>query len=125
MEPAINGDLTHQVDAPKDLTRAQLRDVGWYPDADLDMVADDAGDKCLASDLSPTVSIGGIDTGVPNTFFSNGCTIRDLVAACQVGATNHGRYVSCGAGVTSSLQDQGFITGEQKDAIQSAIARDK
>ena len=125
MEPAINSDLTHSVGAPKDLTRAQLRDVGWYPDADLDLVADDAGDACLASDLSTTVVIGGIDTAVPNTFFSNGCTIADLVNACSVNASNHGTYASCSAAVTNVLRDAGFITGEQKGAIQSAAARNK
>lgn len=29
MEPAINGDLTHQVTAPVDLTFALLKDIGW------------------------------------------------------------------------------------------------
>jgi hypothetical protein len=31
MEPAINGDLTHSVVAPQDLTFALLRDIGWNP----------------------------------------------------------------------------------------------
>lgn len=125
MEPAINADLPLDVDPPEDLTRPQLRDVGWYPDGDLDGVADDAGDQCLASNLQPTVVIGGADTGVPNTFFTNGCTIRDLVAQCRVGARNHGAYVSCSAHLLNSLSDAGFITGAQKGAIQSAVARDK
>ena len=29
MEPAINGDLTHEVTAPLDLTFALLKDIGW------------------------------------------------------------------------------------------------
>lgn len=29
MEPAINGDLTHQVEPPRDLTLPLLRDIGW------------------------------------------------------------------------------------------------
>jgi len=29
MEPAINGDLTHSVDVPRDLTFRLLRDIGW------------------------------------------------------------------------------------------------
>jgi len=29
MEPSINGDLTHSVDTPQDLTAALLRDIGW------------------------------------------------------------------------------------------------
>jgi hypothetical protein len=31
MEPAINGDLTHSVTSPQDLTFALLRDIGWNP----------------------------------------------------------------------------------------------
>jgi hypothetical protein len=31
MEPAINGDLTHSVIAPQDLTFALMRDIGWNP----------------------------------------------------------------------------------------------
>ena len=31
MEPAINGDLTHSVLVPQDLTFATLRDIGWNP----------------------------------------------------------------------------------------------
>lgn len=45
MEPAINGDLTHNVKAPDDLTLELLRDIGWFPDADLDGVADGV-DNC-------------------------------------------------------------------------------
>ena len=33
MEPNINGDLTHSVTTPQDLTFSQLRDVGWVADA--------------------------------------------------------------------------------------------
>ena len=125
MEPAINIDLPIDVDPPEDLTRPQLRDVGWFPDGDLDGVADDAGDQCLGSDLRPTVVVGDIDTGVPNTFFTNGCTIRDLVAKCRVSANNHGAYVSCSAQLLHSLSAAAFITGAQEGAIQSAVARDK
>jgi len=125
MEPSINLDLKLAVDTPYDLTRSQLRDVGWYPDADGDLVADDAGDQCLNSDLGPTVVIGGIDTGVPNTFFNNGCSIRDFITKCREGAPNHGAYASCSANVTNALKDAGFITGNQKGAIQSAVGRDK
>lgn len=29
MEPSINGDLTHEVEAPRDLTLPLLKDIGW------------------------------------------------------------------------------------------------
>lgn len=125
MEPSINSDLTLEVDPPEDLTRSQLRDVGWYPDGDLDLVADDAGDQCLASDLSATVVIGGQDTGIDNLFFTNGCTIRDLVANCKAGARNHGAYVSCTANLANTLVGLGFMNKNDVGKLQSAVARDK
>ena len=125
MEPSINGDLTLEVDPPEDLTRPQLRDVGWYPDADLDLVADDAGDQCLGSDLSATVIIGGRDTNIANTLFTNGCSIRDLVAKCKAGARNHGAYASCTANLGNTLVSLGFITAAEQAVLQSAVARDK
>jgi hypothetical protein len=45
MEPNITGNLTHNLTAPHDLTLAQLRDIGWYADADVDLVEDSA-DNC-------------------------------------------------------------------------------
>ena len=60
-----------------------------------------------------------------NTFFTNGCTITDLVNKCKVNAKNHGAYVSCGAALTNTLRDLNVIQGSEKGAIQSAIARDK
>jgi hypothetical protein len=45
MEPNITGNLTHALTAPNDLTLAQMRDVGWYPDADVDLV-EDSVDNC-------------------------------------------------------------------------------
>ena len=45
MEPFITSNLTHAVQAPHDLSLAQMRDIGWYPDADVDLV-EDANDNC-------------------------------------------------------------------------------
>ena len=123
MEPAINADLTHSVKPPQDLTSSQLRDVGWFPDADLDTVPNDGTDRCPASILDPTVGIGGIDTGVGNPLFPNGCTISDLVAVCAKDARTPGAFVSCVAGLTNQLVAGSVITGAQKGAIESAAAR--
>jgi hypothetical protein len=123
MEPAINGDLTHKVKAPDDLTFELLRDIGWtFPDADGDDVADDE-DCNPNSDVRPTIIIGGIDTGVPNTVFENGCSMADLIAQLAASAGNHGQFVSAVANLTNQWVEQGLITGQQKGAIQSAAAR--
>lgn len=44
MEPAINSDLSHNLTGV-DLTLALMRDIGWFPDQDLDGDASDA-DNC-------------------------------------------------------------------------------
>ncbi len=122
MEPSINADLTHSVQPPEDLTLPLFRDIGWFPDADGDGLADDELDACVGSDLSPTVVIDGCDTGVANPLFDTGCTISDLIQNCADGASNHGKFVSCVAHLTNSLKKQGVITGAQKGAIQSCAA---
>lgn len=125
MEPSINADLTHKVKAPDDLTLELLTDIGWTsPDADGDGVADDE-DCNPNSDLSPTIVIGGIDTGVPNTLFPGGCTSSDLIALEKAGALNHGGFVSGVALLTNDWVATGLISGAQKGAIQSAAARYK
>ena len=121
MEPNINGDLTHNVSPPFDLTLPLLRDVGWFPDADLDGVPDDE-DQCSGSNLAPTVVIGTCDSGVPNTTSPTGCTISDLIAKCAAGAGNHGGFASCVAHLGNDLKKAGVITGAQKGAIQSCAA---
>jgi PA domain-containing protein len=124
MEPAINPDLTHKVKAPDDLTFELLRDVGWtFPDADNDGVPND--EDCNPNSVtSPTIVIGGIDTGVPNTLFANGCTMADILAQLAADHTNnHGDYVSAVAALTNQWVADGLITGRQKGAIQSAAAK--
>ena len=121
MEPVINPDLTHKVEAPDDLTLELFRDVGWFADADLDGIAD-ASDCRVHSNFSPTIVIGGEDTHVANLLFSNGCTTSDLIANIEDSAKNHGGFVSGVAHLTNALTGAGLISSAQKDAIQSAAA---
>ncbi|MEO8520431.1 MAG: PA domain-containing protein [Acidobacteriota bacterium] len=122
MEPAINGDLTHQVAPPEDLTLPLLRDIGWFPDRDLDGLADNL-DSCQTSDLRGTVFVGSVDTGVANVLFTSGCTIGDLIAREAAGAGNHGAFVSGVAHLLNDLKSAGLITGAQKGVIQSTAAK--
>ncbi|MFN2510641.1 MAG: PA domain-containing protein [Pyrinomonadaceae bacterium] len=118
MEPAINGDLTHNLKAPDDLTLELMRDVGWFADSDLDGVAD--GTDCEPrSNLSATVVIDGCNSGVTNTLFLSGCTISDLIAHIAADSRNHGKFVSGVARLTNALVNQGLITSAQQDAIMS------
>ena len=121
MEPSINGDLTHAIKPPADLTLPLMRDIGWFADADLDGAAD-ASDACPSSDLRSTVIIDGENTQVANVLFTSGCTIADLVLAESAGAGNHGGFVSGVAHLTNDLKNAGIITGAEKGRIQSAAA---
>ena len=69
--------------------------------------------------------LDGIDTGVPNHLFANGCTMSDLLAQLAEGAANHGAYVSAVAHLTNQWNTDGLITGSQKGAVQSAAAKQK
>jgi hypothetical protein len=97
-------------------------------DSDGDGVPD-SEDNCPHSDLSPTVVIGGCDSGVDNDLFvddggfGNGCTTSDLIAACGEDVSNHGKFVSCVAHLTNDLKRAGAITGQQKGKIQSCAAQ--
>lgn len=116
MEPSINADLTHSVQPPQDLTLPLFRDLGWFPDADTDGYANDA-DACDASIQTATVVIDGCDSGVPNTLFTDGCTISDQIAACIPTSANHGQFVRCVTVIANDHKKSGLITGEQKEAI--------
>ncbi|HZI62915.1 MAG TPA: PA domain-containing protein [Pyrinomonadaceae bacterium] len=123
MEPAINADLTHKLKSPDDLTFELMLDIGWtFPDADGDGVADDE-DCNQNSDTSPTIIIGGIDTGVLNTLFPTGCTMSDLLSLLKAGAANNGAYVSAVAHLTNQWVADGSLTGAQKGAIENAAAK--
>ena len=121
MEPAINPDLTHNLTAPDDLTLELFRDIGWFADADLDGVADQT-DCNPQSDLTTTVVVGGINTDVPNTLFTSGCTISDLIAQIKATSNGQGEFVRGVATLMNSLVDSGLITIAQRDTIMAAVA---
>ena len=91
------------------------------PDSDQDGVRDPV-DKCPQSILEGTINIDGCNSGVNNRLIINGCTMNDLIAQCAYGAQNHGEFVSCVDGLTSSWKKMRLITGKKKDAIQSCAA---
>jgi hypothetical protein len=125
MEPAINGDLTHSVKTPQDLTLSLMRDIGWFPDADNDGVPNDS-DQCASSLLAPgEIVIGNCNTTVANMEFSNGCTIRDYLGQTSVGVKNRGGYLSNVAHLGEALLNAGIITTAQKDQLQTCAATTK
>jgi hypothetical protein len=98
-------------------------------DTDLDGI-DDVVDECLPSDLSTTVTINGVDTGIPNTTANAvGCTladlIKDIIDVCLDNSKNHGKFVSCVSHETNILKRARTISGNQKGKIQSIVAKMK
>jgi len=118
MEPNINTDLTLSVKPPQDLTLSLLRDIGWFPDADNDGLANGL-DSCDASDLRDTIFIGEDDTEVPNQIFSDGCTMSDLL---NVDARNHGGAVSDATHLLNEWRSQGLITDKERKKIHDELA---
>ncbi|PCH61537.1 MAG: hypothetical protein COC19_04655 [SAR86 cluster bacterium] len=81
-------------------------------------------DACPESDLSITIVIADDDTDVDNTLLSSGCTITDMIDLLD-NETAHGAFVSAVADILNLLKDEGIISGKEKGAIQSAIAKSK
>lgn len=115
MEPAINGDLTHEVIPPYDLTLPLMRDIGWYMDGNLDGAAD------------ATFTFGACTTAQPDQQLPNGAMLNDQARVwyrdCAIGARNHGQFVSCVAKTTNAAMKGGLISGAQKGAIQQCAAQ--
>lgn len=105
--------------------RAQVPPI--FVDSDGDGIQD-ADDQCPTSDLSATVLINGVNTGIANTGANPaGCTFADLVQemieTCLDDARNHGQFVSCVSHETNILKRAKTITGKQKGKIQSIVAK--
>lgn len=123
MEPSINADLTQSVQPPQDMTLPLMRDIGWYPDADLDMVSDAGDDQCLGSDLGATIAIGSCETGVENIFSSaTGCSRSDLISKIAGASSNHGGFVSGVTNLANEWRKAGEITGREYSTIVSCVA---
>ena len=125
MEPGLNGDLTHQVEAPFDLTLELMRDIGWFPDADADSIPDDV-DCEPHSDMRDTVILGGIDSGAPNYIFAGGCTTTDNILRIAAASKNHGEFVDAvGKYLNELKRTYGLYSDSERGAIQSAAAGSK
>ena len=113
MEPAINPDLTHEVIPPFDMTLTQLRDTGWFLDADLNGIQDQ------------TVILGTCNTGLANSVLSNGAGLADQARVwfrvCS-GQKNIGQFSSCVGQLANDAKKNNLITGAQKDAIVTCSA---
>jgi hypothetical protein len=60
-------------------------------------------DLCPDSNFEPNITIDGCDTGVSNSYVSDGCMLSDRIADCADEDTNHGQFVRCVAILTKAL----------------------
>src|SRR4051812_20904072 len=105
MEPAINGDLTHSLLPPFDVTLAEMHDMGWFTDADLDGRED------------ATVILDGCDTRVQNVIAGNGALLADLarswVLQCRSTTTTPKGFERCFDDLAKAAKAARVIGGEQ------------
>ncbi|HKQ96351.1 MAG TPA: thrombospondin type 3 repeat-containing protein [Candidatus Polarisedimenticolia bacterium] len=86
MEPAINSDLTHSLTGV-DLTLAVMRDIGWYPDADVDGIAT-AADNCPNNANGDQADLDGDNVGDVCDADDDGDGVDDGVDNCPVDANS-------------------------------------
>ncbi len=87
-----------------------------FADADGDGIPDDQ-DACPNSDMSPTIVIDGVDTGVENDLFDDGCASSDLIS--QV--LGEDPSVSAVVHLLVDLKGDGTITGQELGAIIQSL----
>jgi hypothetical protein len=110
MEPAINPDLTHSLIAPFDTTLAEMHDMGWFTDADLDGTED------------ATVIVNSCDTRVENDFIGNGALLADQArvwfAQCEATTSSARAFEDCVDGIAKAAHHDDIITGKQSSHLR-------
>jgi hypothetical protein len=90
-------------------------------DDDDDGVAD-GSDPFPHSNVDPTVTIGGCESGVGNRVLSDGGSFNDRIAECAANSRNHGQFVSCVSNLTNQWKKAGLISNRDKAAIMNCAA---
>ena len=93
-------------------------------DSDGDGVPDDQ-DHFRSSDMSPTILIGGVDTGIVNQVLADGATLADLIAELESTSKNKGQFSAAVAHLAKTWVGTGMISAREKGRLQSAVARTK
>jgi hypothetical protein len=113
MEPSINPDLTHNLIAPFDTTLAEMHDMGWFTDANLDGKED------------ASVILNGCDTGLDNTFAGNGARLADQARAwllqCQQSNTGSKAIERCFDDAAKAGKAAGIIDGKQSAFLRQCV----
>jgi len=119
MEPSITFDLTHNLRAPDDLTLELMRDIGWFPDADLDGIPNKQ-DCALRSDVRQTVFVKGVNSGAPNTMMTDGCTVSDRIIKLPNRSGTQTEFIRRLTQLLDQLVSLSVINSSQRTAILNA-----
>jgi PA domain len=113
MEPSINGDLTHNLIPPFDLTLAEMHDMGWFTDANLDGTED------------ATVIINHCDTRMPNEFTANGALLADQARVwlreCGAPSSAAQRIEACFDRTVKAAKAADIIDGKQSAHLRQCM----
>lgn len=85
-------------------------------DSDGDGVPDES-DACVDSDLSPTVVIGGCDSGVENVLLAEGCTIADSHREIIERSRSRRQYVIASIRFVNSLRRARIVSRREAVAL--------
>ena len=111
MEPAINPDLTHSLIAPFDTTLAEMHDMGWFTDANLDGKED------------RTVIVNGCDTRVENDFIGNGALLADQARVwfgqCKATTSSARAFEDCVDRIAKAAHKADILTGKQSSHLRN------
>jgi len=119
MEPSITFDLTHNLRAPDDLTVELMRDIGWFPDADVDGITNKQ-DCAIRSDVRQTVFVKGVNSGAPNTMMTDGCTVSDRILKLPSRSGTQTEFIRRLTQLLDQLVSQSVINSSQRTAILNA-----
>ncbi|RUO74501.1 hypothetical protein CWI80_03940 [Pseudidiomarina sediminum] len=95
-------------------------------DADHDGIADEL-DACLTTDLSETVTLNGVNSGVANVLDSTGCSIMDHYAACDAEQSSGAGWLGyqgasyCETQVGYDLYREGLISYMELRLLRNAL----
>jgi hypothetical protein len=121
MEPAISADLTHSLMPPQDLTLNQMREIGWFPDADVDGLAD-GDDNCpnVANPNQADNDNDGIGDPCDNDDDNDG--VLDANDNCPLVAnSNQADYDNDGTGDVCDADDDNDGVPDTSDSCPKSI----
>lgn len=91
-------------------------------DIDGDGVLDGIDEK-PDSDMSPTVVIGSLDSGVRNVVDEKGWTVADRIFVLSEGAANHGQFVENVVALANELESKGLLTNKEAADLKNTAAK--